>query len=319
LTNNSIYIDCNLRFAIIGLPDVCLAETHLDTLYRTTNHLIRHTLQKNYRDTHFRYQFASSNITYNTIHKRGGVGLLTVGPIVGRVTEKGADDLGRWTWQSLTAKTGKVVVVCCYQVCATSTSSTRISSASAYSQQASIVRQRGVEHPNPCAQFIHDLRVFLTKHVLPNDRVIIAGDFNESLDEEEGPIFDLQEEFNLCNAMDACVGHTSFNTYARGSSRIDFVLCSPDVLPAIRNGGYESFGHRVKGDHRPLYLDLDTELLFGNPSLMANVASRRLNSKDVTNKQLYIKFRFEFLEHRHFFIRLGKLILAEPPTDHGRH
>jgi hypothetical protein len=51
---------------------------------------------------------------------------------------------------------------------------------------------------------------------------------------------------------------------------------------------------------------------------MANVASRRLTSKDVTNKQLYIKFRFEFLEHHHFFVRLGKLILAEPPTD-GRH
>jgi Endonuclease/Exonuclease/phosphatase family len=171
-----------------------------------------------------------------------------VGPIVGRVIEKGADELGRWTWQSLTAKTGKVVVVCCYQVCTASTSSTRISSASAYSQQASILRQRGVERPNPRAQFIQDLRAFLTKHVLSNDRVIIVGDFNESL-EEGGPLFNLQEDFDLCDAMDACVGHSSFNTYARGSSRIDFVLCSPDVLPVIRNGGYESFGHLVKGDH----------------------------------------------------------------------
>jgi hypothetical protein len=63
-------------------------------------------------------------------------------------------------------------------------------------------------------------------------RVNIVGDFNESL-EEEGPLFNLQEDFDLSDAMDACVGHSSFNTYAQGSSRIDFVLCSPDVLPAI--------------------------------------------------------------------------------------
>jgi hypothetical protein len=98
----------------------------------------------------------------------------------------------------------------------------------------------------------------------------------------------------LCDATDTWVGHSSFSTYARGSSRIDFVLCSPDVLPAIQNGGYESdAGHHVKGNHRPLYVDLDTEQLFGTASWMANIALRRLNSKHVTNKQLYIKkFRF---------------------------
>jgi hypothetical protein len=136
--------------------------------------------------------------------------------------------------------------------------------------------------------------------------------------EDEGPLFDLQEDFDLCDAMEACVGHSSFNSYARGSSRIDFALCSPEVLPAIQNGGYESFRHHVKGNHRPLYLDLDTEQLFGNPSLMANIASRGLNSKDITNKQLYIKFCFDYLKHGHFFTRLGKLIVAEPPTD-GQH
>jgi hypothetical protein len=106
---------CN-QMKTVEADIICLAETHLDTLYRPTNNIVRQTLQKNYKDIHYCHQFASSNITYNTIHKRGGVGLLTVGPIVGRVIEKGADDLGRWTWQSLTAKTGKVVAVCCYQV-----------------------------------------------------------------------------------------------------------------------------------------------------------------------------------------------------------
>jgi exonuclease III len=201
---------CN-QMKTIQADIICLAETHLDTLFRTTNNIIRQTLQRNYKGIHFHNQFASSNVAYNTIHKRGGVGQITMGPIVGLVIEKGADNLGRWTWQSLTAKTGKDVVVCCYQVCAASTSSARISSASAYSQQASILRQRGVKHPNPRAQFIQDLQAFLTKHVLSNNHVIIVGDFNESL-EEEGPLFDLQEDFNLCDAMDACVGHTSFNT-----------------------------------------------------------------------------------------------------------
>jgi hypothetical protein len=153
---------------------------------------------------------------------------------------------------------------CCYLVvCAASASTTRIlSSASAYSQQASILRQHNVERPNPPPQFIQDLQTFLTKHVLSNDHVIIVGDFKESLAGGGRPPFRSPTRFDLCDVMDACVGHSSFNTYARGSSRIDFILCSPDVLPAIRNGGYGSFGgHCVKGDHRPVYLDLDTEQL----------------------------------------------------------
>jgi hypothetical protein len=43
---------CN-QMKTIEADIICLAETHLDTLYRPTNNILRQSLQKNYKDIHF--------------------------------------------------------------------------------------------------------------------------------------------------------------------------------------------------------------------------------------------------------------------------
>ena len=51
-------------------------------------------------------------------------------------------------------------------------------------------------------------------------------------------------------------GVQPFNTYKRGSTRIDAVLCSPIILPSIRTLGYAPFNWVTNSDHRAIILDL---------------------------------------------------------------
>jgi hypothetical protein len=53
-------------------------------------------------------------------------------------------------------------------------------------------------------------------------------------------------------------------TYAQGSTRIDYALLLPDLVDAVELCGYEPFHKRVHSDHRGIFLDFDTSVLFGN-------------------------------------------------------
>jgi hypothetical protein len=85
-------------------------------------------------------------------------------------------------------------------------------------------------------------------------------------------------------------GHPDFVTYIRGSTRIDYCLVSLPLVSAIRSIGYEPFHLQSKTDHRGLYVDFVTDLLFGNETHhLANTPSRGINSKDIQSCKTFIK------------------------------
>ena len=55
-------------------------------------------------------------------------------------------------------------------------------------------------------------------------------------------------------------GHSPYNTYHRGSLPIDGIFTSPTIH--IRQGGYNKF--QSYSDHRLLWIDIDTERVFGD-------------------------------------------------------
>ena len=61
-------------------------------------------------------------------------------------------------------------------------------------------------------------------------------------------------------------GRDDFTTYARGSKRIDYILCDAWVSDTSLQGCNETFQYRLKGDHCANVVDFDTHLLFGNPT-----------------------------------------------------
>ena len=72
-------------------------------------------------------------------------------------------------------------------------------------------------------------------------------------------------------------GRDDFATYAHGSKRIDYILCDAWVSDTSIQGCYEPFQYCLKGDH-PMVVDFDTNLLFGNPTVVEYTPDRAVEA-----------------------------------------
>jgi hypothetical protein len=105
-------------------------------------------------------------------------------------------------------------------------------------------------------------------------------------------------------------------TYARGTSRIDYALISPELVGAVKSCGYEPFHKQVKSDHRGMFIDFDTALLFGNDThKMSAMAHRDFTAKNRANNSKYISAKFAHLTEQRFFRHLS-LLQDKPFGDH---
>jgi len=89
-----------------------------------------------------RLTHASSTIQTSGNYKPRGTLQLSQGNITARILTTGADELGRWTYQTFAGKDNKpVTIITVYQVCQKSTRNQ--GQYTALSQQESLLRQRG--------------------------------------------------------------------------------------------------------------------------------------------------------------------------------
>lgn len=99
----------------MGADTIALYEINLDTQKSQVKKLLYDTSQQVF--DHQRVTFTSSTIPSKNQYKPGGTLILTNGKASGRVVDAGTDDLGRWTYQTLTCKgTRKITVISAYQV-----------------------------------------------------------------------------------------------------------------------------------------------------------------------------------------------------------
>jgi hypothetical protein len=131
-----------------------------------------------------------------------------------------------------------------------------------------MIQATGVDHPDPRVQFITDLGQFLRTTLNKDDKLILVGDFNSTIEDSDG-LQSLQLEFQLTDVLALQIGHTDVNTYIRGTRRIDFALCSASTVSSLDQCGYEAIQYRTRGDHRAFFLDFTTVALFGNPTYLA--------------------------------------------------
>jgi hypothetical protein len=85
----------------------------------------------------------------------------------------------------------------------------------------------------------------------------------------------------------------------------------------VKCGGYKPFQKRIKSDHRGLFLDFDTNLLFGNDTpKMGPHASRDFTSRNPANNSAYIEAKHSHLIEQDFFCHLAHLQTL-PDGDHA--
>jgi hypothetical protein len=278
----------------------------------------QHQINKNMRDIagkHFhcnRLRLASTPTQTAKEYKPGGTAILTINSTCSRAREHGIDRMGRWAYQKYAIKENKrLLVVSCYQVGSDDTKGTT----TARSQQAGIIleeslcedRAKRIPLLSPRKAFRRDLMKFLKEN--RDDELLLIGDFNEVLGEEQTGMVKIQRELGLTDLMDHHHGVSNApNSWIRGKNRIDFALGSKHVAKSLMKCGYDPFHFRIRSDHRGMFMDFDTKKLFGSQApVMPKLPHRGVNASDPRSVRTFVKEKAQYLRSHNILQRLREL------------
>lgn len=277
---------CLNQMKLANADIICLPETNLNWDHYKTHQ----TANKHQRNVFAHSKRISSNSTrtFDSSYQPGGTATILCEHIIGRFQSHSTDKpLGRWNIINLNIKHGRILsIVTCYQVC-----HQRISCAgpkTAYAQQWSLLRETH-RTPNPRAQFIKDLDDLLSSFVTQNRLFILAGDFNDTLQNDSSSLSSLVTKYNLFDCVRHCHGSYSTPTYLRGTKTIDYILASPGLGPSITRSGIVPANDIIISDHRAVFIDICMSSSLGKPlSNLLAPTQRRLYSSNTIRKEQYI-------------------------------
>jgi hypothetical protein len=294
---------------------VGLAETNIDDTKFEVNNILHTVMKRNFE--HYSMITSSSSIPAATLFKPGGTMSLVHADVVGRISTTGSDHLGRWSFHKLIGKAGKIItVITAYQVCKRTTHAVNPDEGmTAYVQQERLLREEGHPNINPRKHFCKDIISFVKTLRANNESIILCGDFNEILTIDSELIrLCTDPSIQLVDILSTIHPHTSeLPTCDRGSTRIDFALISPDLVPAVQRCGYMPFRQYIDSDHRFLFLDLSTDILLGDPSKLASLPMRDIRAKDPRAVTTYLEAKQSHLVNNNFYDRLGQLMQSSEP------
>ena len=243
-------------------------------------------------------QITSSNTQTESPYLPGGTAIAIIGNSIGRLeqTSRGSNDLGRWTYLTLKRKyQPPITIFSVYQVNIRPTNDVGIT---AWHQQRIALNKMGRSHLHPRQAFIQDLTDKVKQLQSMNHDIIVGGDFNETAEKPRSGLLKLMIDTGLLDPWThRFPTHPTFNTYRRGSQRIDTILCSPSVLPMIRSINYSPFNWFTNSDHRAMVLDLSSIIMFQEPddTTQLSVQQRSIRSNNKKRTQAYIHQCYQHL------------------------
>jgi hypothetical protein len=241
----------------------------------------------------------------------GGALLLSTGKTTGRVNGYINDNkqMGRWTGTIYnTGKNNKLLVISAYRPCNTKVIGTF--STSTYAQQLAIAATQGEKNPDPRKLFVDHL-IAQYKPICSNNNnyVIMMMDANECMSDSNSGIKRMINECNLVDAYNMIHSEDySFPTHERGSKRIDYLLCTPNLLPFISRIGYVKFNEGLDGDHRAIFCDI-SEAIFDDEITEIATRHRRVGTNS-TNKEgtKYVRYLTKKLKENNVFEEVNNLL-----------
>jgi hypothetical protein len=174
--------------------------------------------------------------------------------------------MGRWSYTKFAGTRGKIItVITAYQVCNTPvTTTTKKKSSTAGAQEARMMRQQGITGTHPCKQFHKDLLNFLQACKAQREELLLTGNFSEALGTNISGMKKICLDLGLADILRNHHDTEDTPTYVRGTTRINYALATPHVSAACTSCGYKPFQYRFPGDHRGMFLDFNTNALFGS-------------------------------------------------------
>jgi hypothetical protein len=259
---------------------------------------------------HTKLSTSSSTKRTTSAKLPGGTLTIAVDNFTGRVSGTGRDHkYGRWSFFKTRGRNGRtIIVVTIYQVCQQTVASAGISTAC--QQQHTLLDEdgrittntRGVPSPHPRTALIQDFATQLRTWRAAGHEFIIYGDLNELLGDAPDEFGSITTEFDLTDVY--CHRHRMDKpaTFNRGHRRLDYVLCSVPLLSTVSACGILPFNILSKSDHRTVFVDFDTKLLFGSlPSELASCKAPQFHSRDYENSETYVNSMHEYCNTNHIY------------------
>jgi hypothetical protein len=195
----------------------------------------------------------------------GGTMSVLAGRWAGRKLATTSDPKGRWSSITLNGKGDKkIILITAYRVCQQKGGE----GGTIYHQQQLDYEEEGRRQVNLRSQFCIDMVNFVRELHSTNHTVILMGDFNDDLNLEDGQVNKMLRDCKLCNVI-KCVQSDDVPlpaTYHRGTKCLDMIAITDSPLvpkTCIVRAGFLPFYHHFCPDHRMVYCDIDTDLLFG--------------------------------------------------------
>jgi exonuclease III len=139
-----------------------------------------------------------------------------------------------------------MTIITAYRVCQHSPDAA--GETSAYMQQWRALQTIGDEHPNPRAAFLRDLALFIDSKQTEGDEILLQLDANTVSDNEEWSIFLIARQ--LVDLHCIVLSDPFSQSFASGSTKIDYMLATPKIAAAARVGGILNFEQGLTSDHR---------------------------------------------------------------------
>jgi hypothetical protein len=232
------------------------------------------------------------------------------GRTTGRCVKCYSDPWGRFIWYKLRGNRREgVIVIGSYRCC--QKKGTVAGSSTAYMQQIDEMLQEelcDVEHHreagttiplsvrrnlDPRARLLSDLKTVIEGARAEGYRPILAMDANEDWASSSGKqLSAFLAETGLVDPLhDRFIGQgLTPTTYARGSSRIDFIFFDQALAPAIKRIGTLGLHEAMVSDHVMVYADLDESLLFdGQVHRPVRVPNREFMLSQADKCEIFMK------------------------------
>lgn len=260
--------------------------------------------------THHKGAVSSARLDWDSDYQPGGTAISVCNKWATRYLADSSDSMGRWSTITLTGKgTTKITFISAYRVCDGAHESS-ITARTARSQQEWIYADRGMPKTNLRDQFVADAIKLINELQQKGHDIVLMMDANEASCINSG----IDKICFQCSLTDAHTRATTTipppATYHRGTTKIDFILVSSRLVPAIKAATILALHDGYLSDHRALVIDIDALALFGGTtsSVIAPV-SRRLTSTNPSAVHKYMAHMTKHVASNDIEAKVASLIL----------
>jgi hypothetical protein len=237
-----------------------LCETGVNWTNISLKNSFEKCMRKQFRNSNLETSSATVQL-YDRKNLPGGTAILSAGKWSNRIISSISDTSGMGRWSGIKIRVSdeqSLYYFSVYRVCEQHINGTN--SMSTYTQQYRILEHQGFDSPNPRQQVLIDISKTISA-IDSKDYIMIGMDANENWCAKNSKIKNFTLENNLVDVYsEKHEDNRDFPTHINGSKRIDYLLCSKNLLPYINKTGIVKFHEGLDSDHRALFCDIDQKL-----------------------------------------------------------